>query len=91
MFEAHETLEADVIGLPVKMHDADGIAEDVVDVADVDRLRLDDNRIVENVLIEAFARAQHHPMLAKTDGAGVAVAREMADGQKIHGRGCSTG
>ena len=36
------------------------------------------------MLVEAFARPEHHAVLAECHGRGISITREMANGEDIH-------
>ncbi len=100
-FVGRDVLERDLVldreapGLAGKVGDGDAIVENVVDPAKPVRTGLDVEACVQQPLVVAVARTQHHPMLAKPHRGGVGVGREMPYCQDGHARSdrrsvCST-
>ena len=80
VLERDGVLDAEAAGLADKVGDGDAIVENVVDPAKPVRTGLDVEACVQQPLVVAVARTQHHPMLAEPHGDGIGVGREMPHG-----------
>src|SRR6266567_1025434 len=67
-----------------KARNTDAVAKHIMDIANIDWLGRNGERTIQNMLVEALARPEHHTMLAERHRLGVAIASQMANGQNIH-------
>src|SRR6516164_1567044 len=80
---AVDTQQVAAAGEPGKR---DAIAEHIMEPAQFRRLWRDDKLLLDQLLVVAVARPQHHPMLAEGNRLLVPVGRDMANGQEMHRR-----
>lgn len=78
--------EPQVVGSTVEAGQRDGVAEDVLDPAQVAGLGLDLKTGVDQPLVVTFSRPHHDPVLVEADRMAIAVARDMRDGEYRHGK-----
>src|SRR5689334_16606091 len=84
MVETDRALEPQFLSPAREAGDRDAIAEDVVDPAQLGWFWRDHEPRLEQLLVVAVARPEHHPMLAKRDRLLVGIGRHVPDGQKSH-------
>src|ERR1700751_4410106 len=84
MVEANDTLDAQFLRASGEAGDRHAITKDVVYPADIGRFRRDDELGVEQFLVVAVARSQHHAVFAERDRLLVAVSGEVAHGDDEH-------
>src|SRR6516162_8154697 len=82
--EANDTLDAQLLRSAGESGDRNTITEDVVHPADISRFRGNDELGIEQFLVVAVARPQHHAVLAERDRLLVAVDGDVANGDDLH-------
>ena len=82
--EANETLEAQLRCPAGKAGNRHAIAEHVVHPADIGRFRRDREAGVEQLLVIAVARPQHHAVLTEGNRLLVAVGGDVPNGDDAH-------
>ena len=85
--ESDRTVEAQFRRAAGKPRQRDAISEYVVNPAQVGRLRGNDEIGVEQPLVVAVPRPQHHAVLAERHRLLVPVGRHMMDGEEVHQSG----
>ena len=83
MIESDRAVEAQHVVPPLEARQRDAVAEHVVQPAQRDRLRLDDQPRLDQPLIVAVARPEHHAMLAERDRLAVAIGRDVTDREQL--------
>src|SRR5690348_15861590 len=86
MIEPDDALETQLLRPPREPRKCDAVAEHVMKPSDIHRFGGNGQLTVEQPLIMAVARPQHHAMFAECDRLLVAVGRDVADGQDRHFR-----
>src|SRR5258705_6415977 len=84
MFKPVYAFERQLLCRRGKARDADAVTKHIMDIANIDWLGRNGERTIQNMLVEALARPEHHAMLAERHRLGVAIASQMANGQNIH-------
>src|SRR5271169_6223660 len=82
--ETNYTLDAQLLRPSGEASDRNAITEDVVHPADIGGFRGDDELGVEQLLVVAVARPQHHAVLAERDRLLIAVDGDVANGDDLH-------
>ena len=86
MLERDGALDFETPGLAGEVGNRNAIVEDVVNPAEPVRTRRDLEARMEQPLIVAVARAQHHPMLAEPHRRCIGIGREMSYRENGHAR-----
>jgi hypothetical protein len=84
MIEPNGALEAKRLSPAGKARDGYMVAEDILRPPQIGRFRTDLELRVEHPLVKAFARTQHHPVLAEGHRLFVSIGRNMPDGENHH-------
>ena len=84
MVEQDIAVEGQRVRLLAEAGDGDAIAEHVVDPAQIHRLGRDPEPYVDQPLVIALLRPEHHPVLPEGDRMPVAVGRDVADRKPWH-------
>ena len=85
MVDANRALEPQFRRPRLEPRQRDAVAERVVDPVDVRRLRRDAQARVDQPLVVAVARAEHHAMVAERDRPAIAVGGDVTDREDGHG------
>ena len=76
----------ELVGALAELGDGDAVAEHVEHPAQLGRLGRDGKARLQQLLVEAVARPQHHAVLAEGHRLPVAVGRDVADAEDGHDR-----
>src|ERR1700684_832711 len=84
MLQTHHALEGQFARFLPKASDANTIANYIMDIAKVQRLRRDYQRAFQDMLVEALTGPEHHSVFAKEHRLGIAKARQMPNFKNVH-------
>ena len=90
MIETNSAFEPKLRGTVGEARDVEVVAERILGPADARRRGGDHELRVDQALVMAVARTQHHAMLAEADRLPVLVGRDVLDGQRGHSTPRST-